>query len=168
MQMNNRRVLIIFSLILSLGSALRFYGLDHESLENDELASWVEIHHENLGSMIEGLRYGMSPPLYHILLYFVIKHFGDSEVALRIPSAVSGVLSIIVIFFLGRHLYSEKEGLMAAGLTALLWCPVYYSQEARVYSLLLLFTLLSTYLWITMTPLPVRSTIQTFTLVGGL
>ncbi|MCH7761465.1 glycosyltransferase family 39 protein [candidate division TA06 bacterium] len=147
--MNNRRVLIIFSLILSLGSALRFYGLDHESLENDELASWVEIHHENLGSMIEGLRYRMSPPLYHILLYFVIKHYGDSEVALRIPSAVSGVLSIIIIFFLGRHLYSEKEGLMAAGLTALLWCPVYYSQEARVYSLLLLFTLLSTYLWIT-------------------
>jgi hypothetical protein len=75
---------------------------------------------------------------------------GYSEVTLRLPSAISGIFSIAGIFLLGRRLYSYNEGLIAAVLLAVLWFPIYYSQEARSYAMLLLFTLITTFLWITL------------------
>jgi hypothetical protein len=58
------------------------------------------------------------------------------------------VLSIGAIFVLGRLLYGTAEGLLAAGLLTVLWCPIYYSQEARPYSLLLLLVLVASCFWI--------------------
>jgi hypothetical protein len=49
---------------------------------------------------------------------------------------------------LGKRLYSPWEGLLAAATMAVMWCPIYYSQEARSYALLLLFALLTAYFWI--------------------
>ena len=72
---------------------------------------------------------------------------GDAEWALRLPSAVAGVLSVLVTFLLGRRLYSAREGLIAALLMTVLWAPIYYSQEARAYSFLLLAAALSGYFW---------------------
>lgn len=92
----------------------------------------------------------MHPPGYHVVTYFVEKYIGTEESALRLPSAISGILSVLVIFLLGERLYSCREGLIASAMTAVLWCPIYYSQEGRAYSMLLLFTLLATYFWVTM------------------
>jgi uncharacterized membrane protein len=75
----------------------------------------------------------------------VQKTAGDSERALRFPSAVMGVLTIIAMFFLAKRIYSEKEGLISALFMALLWAPIYYSQEARSYIFMLLFSMLSVY-----------------------
>jgi uncharacterized membrane protein len=130
------------------GSALRFYGLDAQSLWNDELSSWRQSHQETISAVIEhGVRPTPYPPAYPILLYFVEKHVGESETALRIPSAVAGVLAILATFFLARQLYSAREGVFAAALMAFSYQPVYYSQEARAYSLLLLFSILSSHFW---------------------
>jgi len=130
------------------GSALRFYGLDAQSLWNDELSSWRQSHHETIPAVIEqGVRPTPYPPAFPVLLYFVEKYVGESETALRIPSAVAGVLAIIATFFLARQLYSVREGMVAAGLMAFSYQPVYYSQEARAYSLLLLFSILSSHFW---------------------
>jgi uncharacterized membrane protein len=66
---------------------------------------------------------------------------------LRVPSAIAGALAILAIFTLARQLYSSREGLLAAGLLACSYSPIYYSQEARAYSLLLLFSILSAHFW---------------------
>lgn len=147
--LTNKNALVLLILILILGSLLRFYGLNNQSLWNDELSSWVRSSYDNLSTVInKGVRPDDHPPGYDIFLYFVEKHIGDSEVILRFPSALTGVLSIFVIFLIGLRLYSYREGLIASALMAVLWCPIYYSQEARPYSMLLLFTLLATYFWI--------------------
>jgi uncharacterized membrane protein len=110
----------------------------------------MESRRENISSVFQKRSSAeVTPPLYYLILFKVIHSAGDSAAALRFPSAVSGVFSILIMFLLGRALYSDREGLLASGLTAILWCPVYYSQETRVYSLLLLITLLSSYFWIT-------------------
>jgi mannosyltransferase len=130
------------------GSALRFYGLDAQSLWNDELSSWRQSHQETISAVIEhGVRPTPYPPAYPVLLYFVEKYVGESEIALRAPSAVAGVLAILATFFLARQLYSAREGVFAAGLMAFSYQSVYYSQEARAYSLLLLFSILSSHFW---------------------
>jgi mannosyltransferase len=145
----DRRTLIALAVILLLGSALRLYGLDHESLWYDELLSWRRSSYDTLSQVInEGVRGGVHPPGYLCFLHFVQKGWGDSEWILRFPSALCGVLSIPVIYLLGTSLYTKREGLIAAALMAVLWCPVYYSQEARPYSMLLLATMLAAYFWL--------------------
>src|SRR5918993_267650 len=73
--------------------------------------------------------------------------FGDSEWALRLPSAIAGWLCIPAIYLLGKKLYSEREGIIAALLVAVLWPTVYYSQEARPHALLILLSILAAYFW---------------------
>lgn len=144
-----RKTLIILILILLLGSFLRFFHLGAESLWSDELHTWRESRYHHLSDVInKGARPGINPPGYLTLIHFVQKFIGESEFILRFPSAVSGVLSIFIIFLLGSRLYTYREGLISAVLLVVLWRPIYYSQEARSYSLLLLFSLLSFYLWI--------------------
>ncbi len=147
----NKTVLLLLVSILLLASVLRFYGLGKESFWNDELESWLMSSHDDLSTVIDRAAHGdVHPPAYHTLLYFVEKYIGDSESALRFPSAIAGVLSVFVIFLVGTQLYSYKEGLIASAFMAVFWCPIYFSQEARSYSLVLLFTLLATYCWLSL------------------
>lgn len=142
-------ILLLLSVIM-LGLSLRVYGIDYQSLWNDELTSWSFSSLDTLEEVVNCLRVDVHPPGYQILLYFVEKYVGTSESALRLPSVVFGVLSILLVFLLGLRLYSYKEGLIASLFTAVLWCPIYYSQEARPYSALLLFTSLASYFWISL------------------
>ena len=146
----NRIVLPLLPLIILVGSLLRVPSLEHESLWFDELASWFRSNSPDLGTVLESFGGTFQSPGFETLLFFVQKYLGDSEFALRFPSAVAGVLAIPMIYLLAAQLYSPGEGLIAAALMAVGWCPIYYSQEARAYSLLLLFSILTFHLWISM------------------
>lgn len=136
-------------LILILGGSLRLYGLKIQSLWNDELSSWRRSGFSSLTEVIDlGVRPDVHPPGYQIILFYVERYMGDSETILRLPSAIAGIVSILIIFLIGKQLYSYKEGLIAATLLAILQAPIFYSQEARAYSLLMLTTLLAAYFWI--------------------
>lgn len=138
-------------LILLIGSLLRFYGLSNQSLWLDELCSWKSGNYETLSAAIKhAASADVHPPGFHIILYLLEKYIGDTESILRLPSAISGVLAIFVIFLLGTRIYSYQEALISSALMAVLWCPIYFSQEVRAYSMLLLFTMLTTYYWIQM------------------
>jgi len=152
-QAANRRVIALVVLIIALGAFLRLYGLTAQSLWNDELSSYVRSHFDRAWPVIDdGARYDGHPPGYLLLLFGVQKLFGHSEIALRLPSAIAGIISIWLIYLLGRRLYSWREGVIAAGLMAVLWAPVYYSQEARPYAFVILLSLLTTYLWLPFVP----------------
>ncbi|MEE8357665.1 MAG: glycosyltransferase family 39 protein [Anaerolineales bacterium] len=141
--------IIVLVPILALGALLRLYGLEIQSFWNDELFSWSYSNYDSLIEVIDkSARPDVHPPGYHIFLYFVERYIGDSEAVLRFPSAIAGIFSILAIFLIGQKLYSYREGLIAASFMAILWCPIYYSQEARANSMLLLFTLLAAYFWI--------------------
>ncbi|MBF0594282.1 MAG: glycosyltransferase family 39 protein [Candidatus Omnitrophica bacterium] len=141
----DRRIWFVLLAIVLVGSGFRLWGLDTQSFWLDELCSWLDCHQKSLSSLIKfvSLSEG-NPPGYFILLHYV-QYLGDSEFVLRLPSAVCGILSIGVIFLIGRRLFSWREGLIASTLMAVLECPVHYSQEARPYAMLLLFSMLSVY-----------------------
>lgn len=146
---DNRETLVALTAILLVAIVLRLYGLSQESLWYDELLSWKRSGYDTLSEVVsQAARVSVHPPGYLGFLHFVQKYWGDSEWILRFPSALCGVLSVLVFFFLGARLYTKKEGLIAAALMAVLWCPIYYSQEARPYSMLLLATMLATYFWL--------------------
>jgi mannosyltransferase len=141
------RALLVLLAIMLLGAVLRFSGLGFQSLWSDELASWDISTRETIFQVIGGVQSDDHPPLYYLILRFSQWIFGDSEWALRLPSVLAGWLCIPAIYLLGKRLYSEREGIMAALFLAVFWAPVYYSQEARVYSMLILLSILTTYFW---------------------
>ena len=141
------RALLVLLAIMLLGAVLRFYGLGFQSLWSDELASWDFSNRETISQVIGGVRSDDHPPLYFLILRFAQWIFGDSEWALRFPSAFAGWLCIPAIYLLGRRLYSEREGIIAALFLAVFWAPIYFSQEARVYSMLILLSILTSYFW---------------------
>ena len=140
--------LVALIILLSIAASLRFFDISSESLWNDELASWVMSDHDSLDSVVKiGVKPDVHPPGYYVLLYYVINHLGDSEWALRFPSAVAGIISVLVIYLIGARLYTYKEGLTAAAILTVSWQAIFYSQEARTNSLLLLSTSVAFYFW---------------------
>lgn len=142
--LHERWALIALLAIMILGAVLRFYGLGFQSLSGDELASWSFSEGDTISKLVGS---DVQPPLYFLILDLARLILGDSEWALRLPSAIAGWLSIPAVYLLGRRLYSEREGLMAALFVAVIWSPIYYSQEARPLSVLILLSILTSYFW---------------------
>jgi mannosyltransferase len=86
----------------------------------------------------------VSPPLFFVIEWLVRK-VGDAQVWLRLPSLVSGVALIPVVYAVGRRLVGPAAALVGAGLVALSPFLVWYSNEARGYALLALLAAASTW-----------------------
>jgi len=137
---NRKRLynLVILALVVILGVALRVYDLGGKSLWTDEVASVRDS--ESTTSMIKGAQ----PPLYYFVLY-LFRYMGTNEVILRLPSVIFGILTIALVYKVGKIFFGTKEGLIGAFLLSISTFHVYYSQEARMYTLLALLSLLSFY-----------------------
>jgi mannosyltransferase len=148
LKIDNKNINILFWAIFAIGGALRFLYLDYQSLCSDEISAWFVSTKDTVAEIIRYLyETDTYPPGYFILLHFIITVIGDSEYALRLLSAIFGWFSILLIYILGKEIYSSKEGLIASAFVAVMYMPIYYSQEARAYSALLFAVLWSSYFW---------------------
>jgi uncharacterized membrane protein len=92
-----------------------------------------------LGTMLADVRDSdVHPPLHHGLLWGTVRLFGTSEFAARLPSLIAGVALVPAMAWTGRLLYDRRTGWLAAVLAAIAPFAVWYSQEARMYSLFML------------------------------
>jgi uncharacterized membrane protein len=89
-----------------------------------------------LTAVTQVLKRNVHLPGYFYFMHCWIGMFGTSERSLRMPSAIFGALSTLAIFFLGRELFGSFVGLVSALLVALSPEQIYFSQQARMYSLL--------------------------------
>jgi hypothetical protein len=89
------------------------------------------------------LRQDQHPPVYYVLLRLWREAFGSSEAAMRSMSLVASLLAIVVLFDVGRLLFSPGVALWACALMAVAQAEIRYAQEARSYMLLTLFVLLA-------------------------
>ncbi|MFQ6000378.1 MAG: glycosyltransferase family 39 protein, partial [Anaerolineae bacterium] len=131
--------------IVLLAFLLRLYRLDHQSLWYDEGFS-VYLARMSLGEITARTASDIHPPLYYYLLHLWLGPFGDSEFVLRFFSLIFGLLSVPLIYALGRRLLGTASGSLAALLLAISPLYLWYSQEARMYTLVTFLCLLSSYL----------------------
>ncbi|HEX8558287.1 MAG TPA: glycosyltransferase family 39 protein, partial [Pyrinomonadaceae bacterium] len=143
----SRLVLAALLLIVAVGAALRVYKLDGDSLWLDE-ASSVKFSRDAPSAIIETTSKDVHPPLYYFALHYWMKLFGDSERGARLLSALFGVLALPLVYLVAAHLFNKSTGLVAALLLALSRFHLEFSQEARMYSLLVLLSLLSIYFFL--------------------
>ncbi|MGI9308362.1 MAG: glycosyltransferase family 39 protein, partial [Gammaproteobacteria bacterium] len=128
--------------IILLGAALRIYNLGAESIWLDEALSWQQARLP-LNEMLRSVAADVHPPLFALILHTTISLFGDSEFAMRLPSAFFGTVSIWLTWAVCRQLFNHQVALLAALLAAVSVFAVRYSQEIRMYSLSSCLALLS-------------------------
>ncbi len=122
-------------LILSLALILRLFNLN-QSLWLDEAINILAAKNYSLFEMVsQYAKADFHPPGFFIIIWLWTKLFGYSEIAVRIPSVICGVLSIWFVYLIGKKIVSKELGLVAALLMAVNPLHIYYSQEARMYSL---------------------------------
>lgn len=145
--LSHGQTLIILSLVLLLSFILRVYRLEIESIVYDE-AFTISVANENIFKLIERVAADDNPPLHYIMLHFWIKMFGYGEYSVRFISVISGVLSVYVLYRVGRLIFNEEIGIISAFILSISLFNIRYSQEARFYSLLTLVVLISNYYFI--------------------
>jgi hypothetical protein len=91
------------------------------------------------------LRKNVHLPLYFYFMHYWLELFGISEWVLRLPSAVFGALAVVLIFLLARELFNSLVGLVGSLLIGFMPEQIHYSQQARMYPLLALLAIASTY-----------------------
>ena len=129
-------------LLAGAAAAPRFYHLSFERLWGDEAYSRdmaVNAWHAFWGIV----RVDSNPPFYLLLLRAWVRLFGTNEAGLRSLSALLGVAGVGAMYALGRELGGKKAGWWAAATMTFSLMHIYYSQEARMYSLLVLSAALS-------------------------
>ena len=140
---------IILVIILALATFLRFYNYANWSLSNDELSALARLQFDSFGEMIrQGVMLGdFHPAGVQVFLWFWVKVFGSSAAAVRLPFVVFGIISIYLVFIIGKRWFSPSAGLFAASVLAFLQFPILYSQLARPYSPGLLLSLATVWFW---------------------
>src|SRR5690606_29426767 len=66
--------------------------------------------------------------------------------SIRLPALVFGVASVPMLYVLGREVASRREALLAAALLTVSYHHIWFSQNARGYTMLAFFAMLATYL----------------------
>ncbi len=82
--------------------------------------------------------------LYSVAAHASVAAFGENPQALRLPALLFGVASLAALWRLGRLVAGPREALAATALLAFSYHHIWFSQNARGYTGLLLMTILST------------------------
>lgn len=91
-------------------------------------------------------------PLYIYLLVPFIAVLGNTELAVRLPSAIAGIVAVYLAYLIGKKLYSEKAGLFAALFLALSPWHLLLSRPAFEANLSLTLILAGIYLFLRSLP----------------
>lgn len=141
--MRSRTFRIVAGLTL-LGGVLRFATLGDQAYHHDEIVTASRVLRVGFGHAMDAVGFSESaPPLYYALAWLWTQVAGTGEWGLRSLSAVAGVATIPVAYFVGRELRGSYAGYLAAALVAVNPMLLWYSQEARAYALVALFGALS-------------------------
>jgi len=132
----------ILIIIGCIGFILRVYHLNYHSLWLDEMMQ-VMVASAEWKDLFKLVSSHSSPPLDYILMKPVILLFGNADWVVRMPALLFGLASIPAFYFFFFFITDRKKASIAA--TLLIFSPmaIYYSQEARMYSMFLFLSLIS-------------------------
>ena len=124
-----------------LGAVLRLYSLNGQSLWVDELLTWQMIRPGVPAGFIEQMLDSIQGPLYMAVIWPLVR-LQDSVLMLRLPAAIAGIATIPLFGLVVSRLLGGRAARLAVLLLALNPFHVWYSQESRGYSFLMMFSVL--------------------------
>jgi 4-amino-4-deoxy-L-arabinose transferase-like glycosyltransferase len=144
----SRRKIYLLALIVVSGLAFRIHVSQIYPLWNDEaITANAAIAVKNLGLPIfqSGYEYWRSFP-YTFAVSLSSHLFGNSELALRIPSIIFSGLSVILTYRLAGKIYSPLTGLTASAVMFFSAYHIAWSTQVRAYIMFQLVYLAAVYL----------------------
>ena len=142
----NRIRIILLAAVLFLAIGLRVWHIGQMHYTNDELSALSRTNFSSLSETVEkGVIPDGHPALVQVFLYYWAHWVDYDDVAVKLPFLLAGILSVVLIFFIGKEAGGWYAGLLAAGFAAVSQPFVYFSQVARPYAPGLLFTLLTVF-----------------------
>jgi hypothetical protein len=137
----------LVALVAAVAVTLRLYQLGQENFWIDEVHQ-IRVASQPASEIVKNYRpgtpYGTTDqaPLSMLVTHAFLSE-KNPEWSARLPSAVSGALGVVVLFWLARQFLGFQPALLASLLLAISPLDVWYSQEARWYELWGLMTAVS-------------------------
>lgn len=122
---------ILLGLVTLVAAALRLYMLGEWSFWGDEMITVKNAHQFSELSL-------MKRPLSMMLIYTSLSYLGTSEWSTRLVPALAGILTIPILYVPIRKMFGPAVALLAGLLLAVSPWHLYWSQNARFYSMMLL------------------------------
>lgn len=139
--------MLIVSGLVVVAFLIATIDLQRESLWNDEAWTAWAVRSPYIRDTLQRVQADVHPPLYFLLLGVFGRFSGDSVLALRWPSALFGMVALASTYALGKQLFDRRTGIIALILLGSASFFVYYTREARMYSLLMALAALATLLY---------------------
>src|SRR4030043_1407466 len=141
---SDRKLFLIFLLIA--GTLIFLFNLGGRDLWDPDEARYAVVAREMRESgnwilpHLNGTIYAEKPPLYFWLVNLSVFFLGeDSEFANRLPSALAGLITILITFLFGERLFNARVGFLSGLVLATCF---FFPQISRWMMLDSLFTLL--------------------------
>lgn len=138
----------LFVVVLLAAFFLRAHLLGHQELRGDEAFTWNYIQNSPFEIVATIIREGdPQPPLHYWLQWGWAQFTGYTEFAMRAWSAFLSLLLVPLIYRVGRRLWRDDVGLLAACVTAIHPQQIWFAQDVRnMYQLALAALLVGTLL----------------------
>ena len=129
--------LALVAILMVAGGVLRVIGLN-EGMWVDEIETLIDYVRLPAGEIIESYQSRNNHVLYSLIAHLSVALFGESPWSLRLPAALFGIATIPAAYYLGRQLASRNEAFLVGAFLAFSYHHVWFSQNGRGYSGLLL------------------------------
>lgn len=135
-------------IILLVATILRFWNFPNLPYMADELSALARTNFNNIFDVINKSAHSDTHPVgIQIFLYYWTKCFGYSEMVVKSPFIIMGVLSIYYVFKISKFWFNSTIGLLASAYMAVMQYMVMYSQIARPYISGMFFSILMVWCW---------------------
>ncbi|MBI3977017.1 MAG: glycosyltransferase family 39 protein [Chloroflexi bacterium] len=129
-------------LVTLVAFALRLHRLADGNVWWDEGYS-ISLARQDLVSLALATAGDVHPPVHYWFLHGWIRLVGETELVVRFSSVWFALLAIPLIYRLGRRIFGREVGLTAAALLATSRFHVEWSQQIRMYTLVMVLAMLS-------------------------
>jgi len=139
----------ILTAVVLLAIALRFFKLGEWSMWIDEIytINRAQIHFSDPVHVIQNLPNTLWLPISVILTNIAVSLLGVTEWSARLVSALIGIVTIPVLYFVTRKIFGAVVALVLALLLAISPWHIFWSQNARFYTSLMLLYALAAFLF---------------------
>jgi mannosyltransferase len=142
--MEGRPPLLLGGLLVMLAGslALSLFTLSHQSIRLDEAQSlWVAT--KPVHALMRWIAEDVHVPLYPLLLHLWVQVFGTDILVARIPSFLFFLGTLPVLYLLGKEASTKRVAFLSLTFFALSPFMLWFSSEARMYTLFTLVTSLN-------------------------
>ena len=134
-------LLAMLGLLMAGSLLLRVSGMESGYWIDEGIAVGIASH--DFWDIPSTLSMDGSPPLYYLLLHGWMGLVGEGEAATRALSLIFALVAVPAAYWAGNAVFDRRTGVLAA--IGMAGCPflTYYAQETRMYSLVVVLSLLA-------------------------